>query len=320
MRKLKCSFQDYTEDDLPLTRKDVFFNCYKERFSVLLKLGLICLALIIPFVIVSLLKELYVTNALEALVDKTEENIASLYFGAELVFGSIKIVCYVIFAVFFAGITQILRQLFWDEPLFFGDDFKNGLKSNSLRFTVTVLILAIMNFLLNLYARNVLKYILNGIFVSVIFPVAVWYMLQGIYYKSKTLSAIKSAEILYIKNIPATLILVICTILPFWLVESFISLLIVRYAVLLVLALFYVVPLTMCWMLYACHTFDKLVNKEQNPEIYRKGMRPEFNEDVKEDDIEDTQEADEVGTQEENTDGEQKKDKEDESASVGNSG
>lgn len=314
MRKLKCSFQDYTEDDLPQTRKDVFFNCYKERFSVLFKLGLICLALIIPFVVVSLLKELYIASALDALQEQSEQNIASIYFGAELVFGGIKIVCYVIFAVFFSGITQILRQLFWDEPLFFGDDFKNGLKSNSLRFGVTILILAVIDFLLNLYARNAFKYVLNGIFVSFIFPVAIWYMLQGIYYKAKTLTAIKSAEILYIKNIPATLILVICTILPFWLVESFISFLIVRYIILFVLALFYVVPLTMCWMLYACHTFDKLVNKEQNPEIYRKGMRPDFDEDVEEECAEEALEEDKEEIREENSeeDGENKPESEQE--------
>ena len=29
----------------------------------------------------------------------------------------------------------------------------------------------------------------------------------------------------------------------------------------------------MCWMLYASHIFDKYINKEHYPQIYRKGMR-----------------------------------------------
>ena len=47
----------------------------------------------------------------------------------------------------------------------------------------------------------------------------------------------------------------------------------VKYIVLIVLDLFYIVPLTMCWMLYASHIFDKYINKEHYPQIYRKGMR-----------------------------------------------
>lgn len=275
MKKNKCAFQEYTEYDLPGTRKEVFYNCYKERFSILLRLGLICLVLLLPFTVVSFLKESYIASALENLQESTRSEIDAIYFGAELVFGTMKIVCYVIFAVFFAGVMQIVRQMLWDEPLFFGDDWKNGLLGNSSRFGVTALLLATVKFLLNLYAVGIVRYLLNGVFVSFVLPTAAWYALQGVYYKAPTLSAIKNAEILYLKTVPATLILLIATILPFWLVQTWITLLLARYIVLFVLAVFYVVPLTMCWMLYANHTFDKLVNKELNPQIYRKGMRPE---------------------------------------------
>lgn len=273
MKKLKCSFNDYTEEDRPLTRKDIFFNCYKERFSIIIRLGLICLLLIIPFILVSFLKESYLSGALEGVEDQSK--ISMISFGADLVFGAIKIVCYLIFAVIFSGVTQILRQMLWDEPLFFGDDFKNGLKSNAIKFGITALVLSVIDYLLNLYSANLLKYILNGIFVSFVLPVAIWFALQGIYYKAKSGTAIKNAEILYLKSVPCSLLLLICTILPFWLLENFVAHLIIRYVALVVLALFYIVPLTMCWMLYGCHIFDKLVNKEQHPEIYRKGMQRE---------------------------------------------
>lgn len=298
MKKLRCSFQDYTEEDRPLTRKEVFFSCYKERFSLLLKLGLICMLLVVPFVIVSFLKESYLSGALEGIEDQAERS--TIYFGAELVFGAAKILCYLIFALFFSGVTQILRQTLWDEPLFFGDDFKNGLKSNSIKFGVTALILAVMNYLLNLYSANILKYILNGIFVSIILPVAVWFALQGIYYKAKVGVAIKNAEIIYLKTIPVSLLLLICTVVPFWLLENFVAHLVIRYVVLLALALFYIVPLTMCWMLYGCHIFDKLVNKDEHPEIYRKGMQREQDDadidEIKEDESENDETENDVQT------------------------
>lgn len=241
----------------------------------MLRLGLICLVLMIPFTVVSFLKESYIVSALESLQENTQSDIAAIYFGAELVFGTMKIVCYFVFAVFFAGVMQILRQMLWDEPLFFGDDWKNGMVSNSVRFGVAALLLAAVKFLLNLYAAGIIRYLLNGVFVSFVLPTAAWYALQNVYYKAPVFSAIKNAEILYLKTVPATLLLLIATILPFWIVQTWITLLLARYIVLFVLSVFYIVPLTMCWMLYASHTFDKLVNKELNPQIYRKGMRPE---------------------------------------------
>lgn len=275
MKKVKCAFQDYTEENLPSTRRDVFKNCYKERFAILLGLGLICLVLVTPFVLVSFLKESYLLDALEKIEQNAQLDAASVYFGAELVFGMIHIVCYAIFALFFSGVVQVLRQMLWDEPLFFRDDFKNGLKSNAIRFATAALLLAAIKFLLNLYVAGVIRYVLNGIFVSFVLPTAAWYALQGVYYKAPTISAIKNAEVLYLKTVPATLLLLLATIVPFWIVNRFVSMLAVRYAAVLALALLYVVPLTMCWMLYACHTFDELVNKEHNPQIYRKGMQPE---------------------------------------------
>lgn len=56
-------------------------------------------------------------------------------------------------------------------------------------------------------------------------------------------------------------------------------LLMVKYLLFIALAIFYVVPLTMCWMLYASHIFDQYINEKHYPSMYRKGMKKEAAED-----------------------------------------
>lgn len=282
MKKMKCTLEDYTESDLPDTRKDVFFECYREHFSLLLKIGLLCFVILIPVIIISLMRDFYVYSAWAALAEQTAENYVAICYAADAVYGLFQIIAQTLFAVLFAGVAQLLRQTLWNEPLFFGDDLKNGLKSNALRFGVTAFLLSLINYALSMLTGSIVTYILQGVFVVIILPVAVWFALQGLYYKLGIMASIKNAVLLYLKTVPFTILLLVFTIAPFWLIMNLISLLLVRYLVLIVLAVLYVVPLTMCWILYASHIFDKYINKEHYPTIYRKGMRKESEAEMKE--------------------------------------
>lgn len=272
-RKMKCTADDYTANDLPLTRKDVFCECYREHFRLIFNTGLLCLAFLLPVIIVLFMRDLYIVSAIGALEEQTAEKIAAVYYQADAVYGLFQILAQTLFAVLFAGVVQLIRQLLWNEPIFFGDDLKRGFKSNSLRFGVTVFILSVVNYAINVFTGSIVNYILNGILVALILPVAIWFMLQSIYYNLGIFACIKNAILLYIRTVPMTLLLLVCTIAPFWLITNLINLILVKYIVLLVLYLLYIVPLTMCWMLYASHIFDKYLNKEHYPQIYRKGMR-----------------------------------------------
>lgn len=273
MKKMESTTNDYTEADLPLTRKDVFFDCYKERFSLIFRLGLMCFSFLVPLIIISILRDAYVYSAWLAQPEQTNENYIAVCYAADAVFGLFKIIAQTLFAVLFAGVVQIQRQMLWNEPIFFGDDFKKGLKSNSLRFGVTTFILALINYALSMLTGSITAYILIGVFLAIILPVSIWFMLQGIYYRLGVLASIKNALLMYLKTFPFTILLLVCTVVPFWLITNLIPYMLAKYLVLIVLAVIYIIPLTMCWMLYALHIFDRYLNKEHYPQIYRKGMR-----------------------------------------------
>lgn len=272
-KKLKCTADDYTENDLPLSRKDVFSDCYKEHFRLIFNLGLLCLLFLVPIIIIMFLRDIYVISAVSALEEQTAESLTAIYYQAEVFYGLFQILAQTLFAVLFAGVVQVLRQMLWNEPVFFGDDFKRGLKSNSLRYGATVFILSVMNYITNVFTGGVLYYILGGFFLAIILPVAIWFLINGIYYKLSVWASLKNAVLLYIKTVPVTILLLVGTIVPFWLISNLIPVLLIKYLVLLVFYILYVVPLTMCWILYASHIYDKYINNEHYPEIYRKGMR-----------------------------------------------
>ena len=275
MKKMKCSKEDYTADDLPQTKKELFFDCYKNQFWLIFKCGFICLIIALPVLLTMVMCDWYVISAIEGLEDKSAENVLAVTYFSNMTYGAFKAVLFTLFAVLFSGVARVMRQLLWNEPIFFGDDYKNGLKSDALRFCITALIISAIHYVLGLFNNSVVTYIIYGVFAAFVIPVALWFLLQSIYYKIGVFASLKNALIYYIKTFPVTVLLTACSILPFWLVINFISLIIAKYIVLIILIVFYVIPLVMVWISYASKTFDKYVNKEHYPSIYRKGMRAE---------------------------------------------
>lgn len=279
MKKLKCSKEDYTADDLPQTKKELFFDCYKNQFWLIFKCGLICLTILLPVLLTMIMSDGYVISAIEALENKSVENIMAVMYSANMIYGALKAVFFTLFAVLYSGVVRIIRQLLWNEPIFFGDDYKNGIKNDALRFGVTAFIISAVNYALGLFNNSVVTYIIYGVFTAFIIPIAVWFLLQSIYYKIGVFACLKNAIIYYIKSFPVTVLLTACLFLPFWAVINFISIILVKYIVLILLLVFYAIPLTMIWIAYASKIFDKFVNKEHYPSIYRKGMAAENDEE-----------------------------------------
>ena len=275
MKKIKCAKKDFTEADLPLTRTQMFFDCYKEQFSLIFRVGLLCLLFFSPTMIIWLMHDGYLVDALNALPEQTTERIEAVYLSANMVFGLMELLAAVLFFVLFAGIAQILRQLCWGEPVFFFEDFKKGIRENAGRFAVVGVVLSLFRYLLGLLSNSAYAFLSFSIFALIFVPLGIWVLLQTLYSRLRWGQVIKNAVFYLVRALPMTLLLLVGTVLPFLLVRSFVTLLIAKYLLLLLLALFYVVPVAMVWILYACQTFDICLNKQRYPHIYRKGLRPD---------------------------------------------
>ena len=275
MKRMKCATKDFTEADLPSNRKEMFFDCYKQQFPLILRLGFLCLLLLLPMLVVLFFRDLYVLSALESLEKQTPENVAEIYTSANVVFGLMEMAAAEIFFVLLSGIMQIVRQLCWGEPVFFADDFKRGLKENALRFGLVGLVIAVLGYVVGLTANSNYSFLLYGIFVVVFVPLSIWILLQSLYYTLKWNKLIKNASVYFVRTLPVTIGMLAITVLPFYLVTSFVTDMLLKYLLLVVLAAIIVVPITMMWILYGLKTFDEYINKRAFSDMYRKGLRSE---------------------------------------------
>ena len=275
MRKIKCSKEDVTEQDLPSTRRQVFADCYKEQFMVILRLGFLCLALILPAVLIVIMKDNFIIGATAELTEITQETLSPIYYAANLKYGFLSVLAFTLFFTLFSGAMRIIRQLVWRDPIFWKEDYISGMKNDSVRYAIISFLIAIINYLIGLLDGSVVTYILYGIFVGLILPVMIWSLLQTVYYKVGFFMGIRNSVLYYLKTLPLTLLMIIVTVLPFWIVTELIPINLVKYISLFVLALFYIIPIAMVWLLFACRYFDEFLNKEQYPSVYRKGLRPQ---------------------------------------------
>lgn len=278
MRKMKSSKEDFTEQDLPSTRRQVFADCYKEQFTVILRLGFLCLALFLPAVLVVIMKDNFIIGATADLAEITKETLSPIHYAARLKYGFMSVLAFTLFFTFFSGAMRIIRQLVWREPIFWKEDFWNGIRNDSGRFALISFLTATINYLIGLLDGSGVTYILYGIYAGLILPVMIWSLLQTVYYKVGFFMSIRNGVLYYLKTLPSTLLIILVTAFPFWIVIELIPLMLVKYIVLFVLALFYIVPITMVWLLFACRHFDEFLNKEQYPSVYRRGLRPQAEE------------------------------------------
>jgi hypothetical protein len=183
-----------------------------------------------------------------------------------------------LFFLLFSGIIQIVRQLLWQEPLFLWDDFKKGIKNNAVAFMLTAFFVILPEFVLSLMPNVEWMNILKGICAVTVIPIGGWVMAQAVYYRLGVMDSLRNSIVFYVKAFPATLLLEILLLMPFYLVETYVLHLMVRYILILVLAAVLIVPLTMIGILYANSLFDHYINKENYPQLYKKGLRPESGE------------------------------------------
>lgn len=274
MKKNKCAKRDFTYMDLPSTRRQMFFDCYKEQFSLIFRVGIVCFLLFIPIFVVWLMRDAYITNAFNSLEEQTSQNVMAVYLSTNMVFGLFEFFAFMLFFTLFSGVVQIVRQLCWGEPVFFREDFSKGIRENAGSFAIVGAVAFFLKYLIYLMLNSDYFYILLGFLLGVFVPIGIWILLQKLYYRLRWTQAIKNAVLYFINTFPVTLLLLACTIFPLWVAMSVVQLLIVRYLALVLMLVLGVVPMTMAWVLYACYTFDTWVNQKRYPEIYRKGLRP----------------------------------------------
>lgn len=273
--KQKVAKTDFSEQNLPHNRKEVFFDCVKLYWQKMLLLGLIMLACAVPLLAVSAVCDTVqqgLSRQLEAgVIDKVTYNgqTAWLRFAEAL----IDIPCYVIVCVGLSGTVRVTRQMIWAEPLFFANDFADGIKQNWLTFCLCGFLVSLLNVYLAFAESSgggLPAYLPLGVVTIVVLPTALWMMAASSVYNIGIGKNITNSFVLYIKTPFVTWLFV--ALFASVAISGLIGFVALRCIFLAVFIVVLLPVFVMLWQLVCYSYFDKFINKQAYPEIVDKGI------------------------------------------------
>ncbi len=271
-KKNKASKIDFTNEQLPSTRYEVFVDCLKIKKTVLAHLGLRLMLFCLPLIISTMLMDISVSSLQEQYL-KGEVELAAVYSTINA-FNLINIIFWGLVGVGCAGCFKVVRRMIWQEPIFLNNDFFDGVKLNWKAFAAIFMSVGFVIFVsTSVYSESssLLTMQYFSIFISIIALLPILVIIMGLYnvYNVTLKEAIYNSFIIYIKNLFSNFLMTLTIVAIFALVLLTGAL---KYLLLFVLPLF-IVPLLMVGIhLYLCYLFDIHINQKSYPEYVDKGI------------------------------------------------
>lgn len=273
----KVATHDFQENDLPSTRVEIFFDTIKLRFGVLFRIGLLMFLFTLPLLMGTAFKDTYLYYLYNSLssgkIDETQYN--EIYMMTYRIFFLGEIPCFLLVALGLAGSFRVIRQLVWQEGIFFVKDFFDGIKNNAKHYLIYISIFGIFHY----FARMailleinipVIKYIPIIVLYVIFVPMILYNLIQSQIYTLNIGLEMKNGAILYIRTFFLVLIATLVAVLPIGFI--FIPIVAVKIVAEISFILFIIPFILLGELLFFNSQFDKYINKNNYPEIYRKGL------------------------------------------------
>ena len=283
-KKVKYANSDYLYSSLPNTRKDAFKDVYKHNFLTILKCGIALAVSLIPVLLFSMFMDIGRLGM--TITNYSEEDLVGVIFLWNI-FRNVGI-CLLLVVVVLAlsGIIRILKLVIYQEGVDFFYDLKVGIKENfpyTLGFYLIFIIIYLVTYYLQLlFLNQYIGLVVLSIFFVLFTPMLLWAIMTIAIYQSKLWDYIKNSAFFFFKNIGFSLLFVFIVIWPMVLSllvsDSLISIPISPFyiatkdTVFIVMAIFYYPCAIIVALLFASSKFDKYINMDKYPEIYRKGL------------------------------------------------
>lgn len=277
MKKTKQAQSDFTFAQLPHNRKEVFIDCIKLHWKLLLCLGLILLLFCVPIIGTEAFKDIVWSSIYSRLTNGeiTQDQATAYLSSLQVLAALIDIFGWAIFSVGLSGVARIVRQLAWGEPIFFASDFTQGIKQNVGRFVAVFAICAAAKFAEVFFKQwfaqvTIAAYIPLVLFVCGVLPIGLWILAQTVVYDVTLGKACGNATAFLGKNLWQTMLFVlsICAVE----LLSFVSSAVLKYVVLVIIIVVILPLYCLMWFLFCSVTFDKFINANNFKELYDKGV------------------------------------------------
>lgn len=153
----KAGKADFTPDQLPANRLDLFFEMMRIRFSGLITMNLVSVLFALPALVWSVISYSVLVYNMEQQTDAAQ-TVAALD-PTVLLYLVGMIPCLMLIAVFNSGVFYILRNWARDQHTFTFSDFKDAVKAN--------------------WKQSLLLGLINGLSLPVVYIAYIYYGLMG---------------------------------------------------------------------------------------------------------------------------------------------
>lgn len=280
----RVSDHDFLITDLPSNHYESFFDIIKNRWTVLMLLGLFFLLFSLPIVIKDILTNIALLELAEQFNSGLITSLAARNeaFRIQNLSDILNIPLAALFSLTIAGSLRILRQLIWQEGLFFGNDYYLSIKQNSWHtivvFTFWFLLLFTFKYLLRISQLEETSWHLDlalGISLAAVFlfiPLFLLALFQTSIYQLPLHQKLKNALLMTVATAPKTLIMTLLIIAPWALLLINTMQLWLEIGLWILLMLVVLPLLILAFNEYAFNLFDRFINQKHHPDIYQKGL------------------------------------------------
>lgn len=261
----KVPQEDYSTGMLPSTRREVFFDVLKLQFPKLALCGLFSLAFTLPFLVSELVQDVYQTSLYQS---GAENEAAALYLVTfRNVFAALDVLFYVFTSIGLAGLSRIIKRLAWEEPVNVWGDFGKGVQQNGRHYALLGLLTGLAGFACRYGTQDhILPSIAAGILLG---PLAAYMTVSIAVYSLRFMDHLKYALLLYVKDVPRTLLAAAVCFLPF--VSQLLPNIYCRVIGRFISGL--LIPTVMLgWFLFSFYRLDQTINPVHYPELIDRGL------------------------------------------------
>jgi len=272
---------DFSSNSLPTTRRKQFLSFLKNEKLTLLKIGLTLFLFLLPYLFV-LFYQKYTFYFLNEKLIAGEINKVELYYSvamSDLIINGVKIVALSVFAIGVSGILRIVKNLTWNEGVFFFDDFKKGIKANYKQTLLVSIVLGLFIYLTSVFKDFanytgsiylVLGYYLTLVlFFVIVLPILLFWLSQVACYEGTSSMFIANTFPLMLKKFYFTLLFCIVPAGFFFLINIFN--LYIYFGILALLIVVFSPYYIIIFHLYSLSLFDQMINVDDK-EYYKKGL------------------------------------------------
>ena len=276
--------KDFTEANLPVTRREQFGYVIKRRGFRLLAINTGVFTFFIPVLLWRMLCLAY-----ESSFDNITIDNVSAYIQYVIYYKSIpRAVCMGVAGLGLAGGFHAIRMIVWGEPVGTARSFLRGIRYSFVQyfiggmlygvFCMIIEIVEVMIYSGYISDKSMKILAMGSIVLSKFLLVASGMFAMALLsnYNIKVLHCIKNSILLVMGSLFKTAGFIILSLGPsiLWFVTGYIFMDIIGILILLLCGFAYSL---LIWCLYTNSIFDRYINQKNYPEYYRKGLRKERN-------------------------------------------